>query len=363
MERIIVKLKERSYPITIAAGLLKQYTDSWPLKAGEPAMIITNQTIAHLYLKELVEMLKTAGIFADYIILPDGEEYKNISLLNELYTTLIEKSHGRDTTLIALGGGVVGDITGFAASSYHRGVRLIQVPTTLLAQVDSSVGGKTAINHPLAKNMIGAFYQPVSVIIDLDCLKTLPKRQLVCGMAEVIKYGIALDSSFFAWLENNIDNLLSLERNTISRCIRYCCELKAKVVSTDEREINLRSLLNLGHTYAHAIEIEMGYGNWLHGEAVAVGLVLASRTAESLGFLKKSETHRIIKLLQHFDLPVCVPYYLEPKNLLLHMLHDKKVLGGKLRLILPLTLGKSEICSNVPENIIISVIKNSTHLK
>ncbi|WWP00138.1 MAG: 3-dehydroquinate synthase [Candidatus Dasytiphilus stammeri] len=361
MERIIVKLNKRSYPITIAAGLLKQSTYFWPLKAGEPAMIITNKTIAALYLKELVEILKNAGILADYIILPDGEKYKNISLLNELYTSLIEQSHGRDTTLIALGGGVIGDITGFAAASYHRGVRLIQVPTTLLAQVDSSVGGKTAINHPLAKNMIGAFYQPVSVIIDLDCLNSLPKRQLVCGMAEVIKYGIALDNIFFDWLENNIDNILSLERNTISKCIRYCCELKAKVVTTDERESNWRALLNLGHTYAHALETEMGYGKMLHGEAVAIGLVLASRTAEIMVNFKQSETNRIIRLLQHSGLPVCVPSYLEPKNIWLHMLHDKKVLDGKLRLILPLALGKSKICTNVSEDIILSVIKNSTN--
>ncbi|WWO95283.1 MAG: 3-dehydroquinate synthase [Candidatus Dasytiphilus stammeri] len=363
MERIRVKLNEHSYPITIAAGLLKKSTSFLPLKAGETAMIITNQTIAALYLKKLVKMLKTAGIIIDYIILPDGEKYKNFSSLNKLYTTLIEKLHGRDTTLIALGGGVIGDITGFAAASYHRGVRLIQVPTTLLAQVDSSVGGKTAINHPLAKNMIGAFYQPVSVIIDVHCLNTLPKRQLVCGIAEVIKYGIALDRSFFEWLEKNIDNLLSLEPNTILRCIRYCCELKANVVTTDEREGNVRTLLNLGHTYGHAIETEMGYGNWLHGEAVAVGLVLASRTAESMGKLNKCETNRIIKLLQLCKLPVCVPSDLKPKNLLAHMLHDKKVLGGKLRLILPLGLGKSEICSHISEDIILSIIKNNMSFK
>ncbi|WWO98678.1 MAG: 3-dehydroquinate synthase [Candidatus Dasytiphilus stammeri] len=359
MESIIIELDERSYPIRIGAGLLKN-TSFWPLKAGQPAMIVTNQTIATLYLKDLVEILKESGIIPDYIIVPDGEEYKNISSLNKLYTILIEKLHGRDTTLIALGGGVIGDLTGFVAASYHRGVRFIQVPTTLLAQVDSSVGGKTAINHPLAKNMIGAFYQPVSVIIDLDCLNTLPKRQLACGIAEVIKYGVALESNFFHWLENNIDNILCIEANTISKCIRYCCELKAKLVTTDERESHLRALLNLGHTYAHAIEKHMGYGNWLHGEAVAVGLVLASRTAENMGKLKNCDTNRIIQLLQHSGLPVCIPSYLKPENLLVHMLHDKKMLGGKLRLILPVALGKSEICSNVPKDIIVSAIKNST---
>ncbi|WWO98118.1 MAG: 3-dehydroquinate synthase [Candidatus Dasytiphilus stammeri] len=362
MERVIVTLEERSYPITIAAGLLKNVDSFWPLKSGQQAMVVTNQTIAPIYLNKLMVRLKNAGVCADQIIIPDGEEYKNLNVLNNLFTELLLKSHGRDTTLIALGGGVIGDLTGFAAASYQRGVRFIQVPTTLLAQVDSSVGGKTAVNHLLGKNMIGAFYQPASVVVDIDCLRTLPKREFLAGIAEVIKYGIALDSSFFSWLEVNIDNLLVLEYQAMIDCIRHCCALKAKIVAADEIESGLRTLLNLGHTYGHAIETEMGYGNWLHGEAVAAGIVMAARTAEILGKLKKVDKDRIIALIQRSGLPISGPSNMKPQSFLPHMLRDKKVISGHLRLVLPLSLGKAAVCSGIPYDQVLSAISDCKNL-
>lgn len=283
MERITVTLGERSYPITIAAGLFNEPASFLPLKSGDQVMLVTNETLAPLYLDKVRGVLERAGVNVDSVILPDGEQYKSLTVLDTVFTALLKKPHGRDTTLVALGGGVIGDLTGFAAASYQRGVRFIQVPTTLLSQVDSSVGGKTAVNHPLGKNMIGAFYQPASVVVDLDCLKTLPARELASGLAEVIKYGIILDADFFTWLEGNLDALLRLDGPAMAYCIRRCCELKAEVVAADEREAGLRALLNLGHTFGHAIEAEMGYGNWLHGEAVAAGIVMAARASERLG--------------------------------------------------------------------------------
>ena len=253
-------------------------------------------------------------------------------------------------------GGVVGDLTGFAAASYQRGVRFIQVPTTLLSQVDSSVGGKTAVNHPLGKNMIGAFYQPASVVVDLDCLKTLPPRELASGLAEVIKYGIILDGAFFNWLEENLDALLRLDGPAMAYCIRRCCELKAEVVAADERETGLRALLNLGHTFGHAIEAEMGYGNWLHGEAVAAGMVMAARTSERLGQFSSAETQRIITLLKRAGLPVNGPREMSAQAYLPHMLRDKKVLAGEMRLILPLAIGKSEVRSGVSHELVLNAI-------
>lgn len=306
MERITVTLGERSYPITIAAGLFNDPASFLPLKAGDQAMLVTNETLAPLYLDRVRHLLEQAGVKVDSVILPDGEQYKSLTVLDTVFTALLQKPHGRDTTLLALGGGVVGDLTGFAAASYQRGVRFIQIPTTLLSQVDSSVGGKTAVNHPLGKNMIGAFYQPASVVVDLDCLKTLPARELASGLAEVIKYGIILDGEFFTWLEENMDALLRLDGQALAYCIRRCCELKAEVVAADERETGLRALLNLGHTFGHAIEAEMGYGNWLHGEAVAAGMVMAARASERLGQFRPEETARIIALLKRAGLPVSI---------------------------------------------------------
>ena len=356
MERITVTLGERSYPITIAAGLFNDPASFLPLKAGDQAMLVTNETLAPLYLDKVRQQLEQAGVKVDSVILPDGEQYKSLTVLDTVFTALLQKPHGRDTTLLALGGGVVGDLTGFAAASYQRGVRFIQIPTTLLSQVDSSVGGKTAVNHPLGKNMIGAFYQPASVVVDLDCLKTLPQRELASGLAEVIKYGIILDGEFFSWLEENMDALLRLDGQAMAYCIRRCCELKAEVVAADERETGLRALLNLGHTYGHAIEAEMGYGNWLHGEAVAAGMVMAAHTAERLGQFTPAETQRIITLLERAGLPVTGPREMSAQAYLPHMLRDKKVLAGEMRLVLPLAVGKSEVRSGVPHDVVLGAI-------
>lgn len=358
MEKITVTLGERSYPITIAAGLFTDPASFWPLKAGDRAMLVTNQTLAPLYLTPVRQLLEGAGVEVDQVILPDGEQYKTLAVMDQVFTALLEKPHGRDTTLIALGGGVIGDLTGFAAASYQRGVRFIQVPTTLLSQVDSSVGGKTAVNHPLGKNMIGAFYQPASVVIDIDCLNSLPPRELASGLAEVIKYGIILDAEFFDWLEANIDALLALDGNALAYCIRRCCELKADVVAADEHELGQRALLNLGHTYGHAIEAHMGYGNWLHGEAVAAGMVMAARTAERLGQFSAEDTDRIIRLFKRAGLPVTGPESMAAEAYLPHMMRDKKVLAGKLRLVLPLAIGQSEVRSGVAHDTVLAAIND-----
>jgi len=356
MERITVTLGERSYPITIAAGLFNDPASFMPLKAGEQVMLVTNQTLAPLYLDRVRKVLEQAGVMVDQVILPDGEQYKSLAVLEQVFSALLQKPHGRDTTLIALGGGVVGDLTGFAAACYQRGVRFIQVPTTLLSQVDSSVGGKTAVNHPLGKNMIGAFYQPASVVVDLDCLKTLPARELSSGLAEVIKYGIILDSDFFVWLENNIDALVALDMNALGYCIRRCCELKAEVVAADERASGLRALLNLGHTYGHAIEAEMGYGVWLHGEAVAAGMMMAAETAHRLGQFSAEDIERIKTLLLRAGLPVCGPQEMAPESYLPHMMRDKKVLAGELRLVLPTAIGQAEVRGGVGHDVVLASI-------
>jgi 3-dehydroquinate synthase len=358
MEKITVSLGERSYPITIAAGLFNDPASFWPLKAGDNVMLVTNQTLAPLYLEKLSTLLTAAGVKVDQVILPDGEQYKTLAVMDQVFTALLQKPHGRDTTLIALGGGVIGDLTGFAAASYQRGVRFIQVPTTLLSQVDSSVGGKTAVNHPLGKNMIGAFYQPASVVIDTDCLHSLPPRELASGLAEVIKYGIILDGEFFTWLERNLDLLLTLDTQAMAYCIRRCCELKAEVVAADERENGQRALLNLGHTYGHAIEAHMGYGNWLHGEAIAAGMVMAARTAERLGQFKTDDVDRVIALLQRAGLPVHGPEEMKAEDYLPHMMRDKKVLAGELRLVLPLSIGRSEVRSGVTHDRVLAAIND-----
>lgn len=261
--------------------------------------------------------------------------------------------------LIALGGGVIGDLTGFAAAIYQRGVRFIQIPTTLLSQVDASVGGKTGVNHLLGKNMIGSFWQPSSVIIDINFLKKLPYNELVSGMAEVIKYAIVFDEKFFHWLEENIKNLLLLDNSLIPYCIKKCCELKAKIISLDERENNFRALLNFGHTYGHAIEAHSGYGNWLHGEAISVGMVMASRASEIMGFLNKTDYKRILSLLKKTGLPIQGPKNMSAASYLPYMMRDKKVISGEIRLVLPISIGKAKIYSGIDKNVILNSIKFS----
>ncbi|SNC58384.1 3-dehydroquinate synthase [Sodalis endosymbiont of Henestaris halophilus] len=358
MERLIVKLGERSYPITIAAGLLNDPASFWPVNRGDNVMLVTNDCIAPLYLDCLSELLIQDGVKVDYVVLPDNEQNKSLTVLDQVFTALLTKPHGRDTTIIALGGGVIGDLAGFAAASYQRGVRFIQVPTTLLAQVDSSVGGKTAVNHPLGKNMIGAFYQPASVIIDLNCLNTLPRRELSSGLAEVIKYGIIFDAAFFDWLENNIDMILALEPQALAYCIRRCCELKADIVAADEREHGQRALLNLGHSYGHAIETHMGYGNWLHGEAVAAGMMMAVRAARRFGQFSDVAAERVSALLLRAGLPVSGPKEMAAEDYLPHMTRDKKVIAGHMRLVLPVMLGKAEVRAGITDDILIASIND-----
>ena len=307
--------------------------------------IVTNTTVAPLYLDQLSQSLQAAGVTVIAIILPDGEAYKNSATLNTIYDTLLQNRCERSTTLIALGGGVIGDLTGYAAATYLRGVPFIQIPTTLLSQVDSSVGGKTGINHPLGKNMIGAFYQPQLVLADIDTLQTLPAREFAAGMAEVIKYGLIRDAEFFDWLEINMASLMQLDEAALSYAIFRSCQNKADVVAKDEHEQGERALLNLGHTFGHAIENAMGYGVWLHGEAVAAGSMMAADLSQRMGWLSNSEVARIQNSFVAANLPVAAPKLGVDRYLDLMGL-DKKVENGKIRLVLQQGIGKSVITSD-----------------
>ncbi len=354
MTTVTVSLAERSYPIEIDSGILATSTRLAEFIRGKRVVIVSNETVAPLYLQTLQKSLSVFEVSS--VILPDGEQYKTLAILEQLLTELLQQNHGRDTTLIALGGGVIGDMCGFAAAIYQRGVNFIQVPTTLLAQVDSSVGGKTAVNHPLGKNMIGAFYQPSIVLIDTQTLTTLPAREFSAGLAEVIKYGIIVDGEFFNWLEANIDALMARDEQALRYAIARCCEIKADVVAADEREQGQRALLNLGHTFGHAIEAEMGYGVWLHGEAVAAGMLMAAYTAQTLGQLSQNDTQRIAELLRRCELPIHVPETMDSSAFLRHMKRDKKVLDGKIRLVLPLSIGSSQVQDNVSDTQLIDII-------
>ena len=356
-----VELQERRYPILIGNGLL-QDERSYPVKRGERVMIVTNPTVAQFYLDTVTFALKKRGCEVDHVLLPDGEKYKTLESLNLIFTALLQGNHGRDTTIIALGGGVIGDVAGFAASSYQRGVRLIQIPTTLLSQVDSSVGGKTAVNHELGKNMIGAFYQPSMVIIDTHTLGTLPKREVNAGLAEVIKYGAILDYEFFEWLEAHIDDLVALNNESLQHCIARCCQIKADVVARDETEKGDRALLNLGHTFGHAIETHLGYGNWLHGEAVSTGMMMAAALSEQLGDISVADVSRLEKLLARANLPTLSPDSMQPEDYLPHMMRDKKVLAGKLRLVLLKSLGQAYIATDTDKDLVLNAIKRCTQM-
>jgi 3-dehydroquinate synthase len=356
-----VELQERRYPILIGNGLL-QDERSYPVKRGERVMIVTNPTVAQFYLDTVTFALKKRGCEVDHVLLPDGEKYKTLESLNLIFTALLQGNHGRDTTIIALGGGVIGDVAGFAAASYQRGVRLIQIPTTLLSQVDSSVGGKTAVNHELGKNMIGAFYQPSMVIIDTHTLGTLPKREVNAGLAEVIKYGAILDYEFFEWLEAHIDELVALNNESLQHCIARCCQIKADVVARDETEKGDRALLNLGHTFGHAIETHLGYGNWLHGEAVSTGMMMAAALSEQLGDISVADVSRLEKLLARANLPTLSPDSMQPEDYLPHMMRDKKVLAGKLRLVLLKSLGQAYIVTDTDKDLVLNAIKRCTQM-
>jgi len=344
MQTLHVDLGNRSYPIHIGSNLLAKAELMLPHLASKQIAIVTNTTVAPLYLKPLADSLQQAGINVLPVILHDGEKYKNSEMLNLIYDALLQHRCERRTTLIALGGGVIGDLTGYAAATYLRGVPFIQIPTTLLSQVDSSVGGKTGINHPLGKNMIGAFYQPKLVLADIETLKTLPQRELSAGLAEVIKYGLIRDADFFVWLERNMDKLVKLDPAALSYAIYRSCQNKAEVVAADEHETGERALLNLGHTFGHAVENAMGYGVWLHGEAVAAGTVLAARLSHRLGWLSEEDIQRIIHIFKAAGLPVDPPAIGVEKYLDL-MGMDKKVVDGKIRLVLLKAIGSSVVTS------------------
>ena len=350
MRTLTVDLADRSYPIYIGEGLLDDPRFFAPHIRGKQVAIVTNDTIAPLYLARLQKTLADYAQIA--VVLPDGEAYKQWETLQSIFDALLEARHDRKTTLIALGGGVIGDMTGFAAACYQRGVDFIQVPTTLLSQVDSSVGGKTGINHPLGKNMVGAFYQPQAVVIDAESLRSLPPRELSAGLAEVIKYGLICDEPFLAWLEANIEQLLALESTALSEAIERSCAAKARVVGADERESGVRATLNLGHTFGHAIETHMGYGVWLHGEAVAAGTVMALQMSHRLGWLTAEERDRGIRLLHLARLPIVPPREMTVEHFLEHMAVDKKVLDGRLRLVLLQGMGAAVVTAEFPREIL-----------
>jgi 3-dehydroquinate synthase len=350
MQTIDVDLGERSYPIYIGADLLARNDLLAAHIVGRQVAIVTNDTVAPLYLARLEQALSGYNITS--VVLPDGESHKNWQTLQLIFDGLLSARHDRRTTVIALGGGVIGDMAGFAAACYQRGVNFIQVPTTLLSQVDSSVGGKTGINHPLGKNMVGAFYQPQAVLIDTQSLNTLPERELSAGLAEVIKYGLICDESFLTWLEENMTALRGLDQAALTAAIARSCAAKARVVAADERESGVRATLNLGHTFGHAIETHQGYGVWLHGEAVAAGTVMALDMSHRLGWITEAERQRAVKLFIAAGLPVTPPADMTPADFMEHMAVDKKVLDGKLRLVLLRGLGEAVVTGDFPRDIL-----------
>ncbi len=345
MSPLTVELGDRSYPIYIGANLLESTNVLKRHISGKQVCVVSNTTVGPLYAKKVLNSLK--GYDASYVELPDGEQFKTLEVLNTIFDRLLNDRQSRNTTIIAVGGGVVGDMAGFAAACYQRGVNFIQMPTTLLSQVDSSVGGKTGVNHVLGKNMIGAFYQPQAVFIDIDVLATLPSRELSAGLAEVIKYGLIWDEAFFFWLEDNIEALLKLNSEKITYAIKRSCAIKAEVVAQDEREGGIRAILNLGHTFGHAIETDQGYGAWLHGEAVGAGMVLALRLSRALNLIDDHYLSRSIELISRAGLPISPPAEMTGVRFLELMSVDKKVVDGRLRLILPELGGTSSIFSDV----------------
>lgn len=347
MQTLSVDLGERAYPIHIGQSLLSQADLLLPHLKRKQVAVVTNTTVAPLYLEKLTAPLQAAGVSVLPIVLPDGEQFKNSETLNLIYDALLEHRCERNTTLIALGGGVIGDMTGYAAATFLRGVPFIQVPTTLLSQVDSSVGGKTGINHPRGKNMIGAFYQPQVVLADTETLNTLPDRELSAGLAEIIKYGLIRDLAFFEWLEANMPRLVARDSEALAYAIYRSCENKAEVVAADERESGERALLNLGHTFGHAIENGMGYGVWLHGEGVAAGTMLAADMSRRLGWLSEADVERAERLFKAANLPI-VPPALGVETYLDLMGLDKKVADGKIRLILLQGIGKAVMTGDYP---------------
>ncbi|MBT5031708.1 MAG: 3-dehydroquinate synthase [Proteobacteria bacterium] len=343
-----VSLGERSYPIYIGQNLLSDVGFLQGIVAERSVAIVSNETVAPLYMDALVKALGDRVKIK--VLLPDGEQYKTLDTLSRIFDQLLGAQCDRSTLLIALGGGVVGDVAGFAAACYQRGIAFMQVPTTLLAQVDSSVGGKTAVNHPSGKNMIGAFYQPEAVIIDVDTLSSLDDRELRAGLAEVIKYGLIRDEAFFSWLEENIDRLLARDADALVYAIERSCRNKAEVVAADELEHGERALLNLGHTFGHAIETATDYSSWLHGEAIAVGMLMAMVFSERVGLLGQEQRQRAENLIKRAGLPLIPPSELDAQTFVKHMRHDKKVLNGTIRLILMRKIGEAFVSSDYDED-------------
>ena len=345
MENIRVELGERSYGIHIGPDILGKLAEAVRPFGFSRVSLISNPTVYGLYGGALVNSLKEKGLDVSTVIIPDGEAYKDLLWAYYIYGELLKRRLDRSSAIIALGGGVIGDIAGFVASTYMRGISFVQAPTTLLAQVDSSVGGKTGVNHPLGKNMIGAFYQPRLVWTDVNTLRTLPKREFLAGMAEVIKYGVIWDEGFFRFLEDNRAGILSLEKDALTYIIKRSCEIKAEVVSKDEREGGLRAILNYGHTIGHAIETATGYAAYIHGEAVAIGMHVAAKLASLLGLLEKEKVERIRLLIDSYELPTAIPPAVETDRLLSSMQLDKKAVAGELRFVLPGKIGSVRILS------------------
>ncbi|MDN5503136.1 MAG: 3-dehydroquinate synthase [Comamonas sp.] len=360
VETVHIDLGERSYPIVIAEGLLAQSSTWQALPKAAAALVVTNDVVAPLYLSALKQALSGQYAQVHEVVLPDGEAHKDWQTLNLIFDALLRHGCDRKTVLFALGGGVVGDMTGFAAASYMRGVPFVQVPTTLLSQVDSSVGGKTAINHPLGKNMIGAFYQPQLVLCDLATLDTLPERELSAGLGEIIKYGPIADMQFFDWLERNMDGLLRRDRDLLAHAVKRSVEIKAWVVGQDEKEAGLRAILNFGHTFGHAIEAGMGYGNWLHGEGVAAGMVMAAELSQRLGLVEASFVSRLRKLIERAGLPVRAAVIDAQDNAgryLELMRVDKKSEAGEIRFVLIDGPGKA-VMRSAPDALVREVIES-----
>ena len=351
-----VELGDKSYPIYIGIDLLSMKSLFVDQIQGRQVMIVTNKTIAPLYLDKLTSILD--GFNVQSVILPDGEEFKKLETLNKVFDALLEAKFDRTSTLIALGGGVIGDITGFAAASYQRGVGFIQVPTTLLSQVDSSVGGKTGINHELGKNMIGAFYQPKAVIIDVNTLDTLSNQEFSAGMAEVIKYGLLGNADFLSMLEANIESIMAPKKDLIIEVIFNCCQDKARIVELDEFEKGKRALLNLGHTFGHGIENAFGYGNYLHGEAVSIGMVMAAKLSKDEGNLSHEETLRVESILSKADLPISINKTIDSETLITAMSLDKKSIDGKIRLVLLKSLGDSYLTDSYSNENFMKVVNS-----
>jgi 3-dehydroquinate synthase len=358
MKTLTVNLGVRSYPIHIGQGLLRTPELLAEHIRGRQVMVVTNETIAPLYLDGIRELLDDFDLAS--VILPDGEQYKTIETLNSVFTGLLEHRFNRRCTLVALGGGVIGDITGFAAACYQRGVAFLQVPTTLLAQVDSSVGGKTGVNHLLGKNMIGAFHQPGCVVIDTDTLDTLDQRQLAAGLAEVIKYGLIHDAGFFTWLEQNIERLRARDKQSLAYAIERSCSIKAEIVAADERESGRRALLNLGHTFGHAIETGTGYGNWLHGEAIAAGMLMAADLSARHEWLSRPDVARIENLLRRAGLPTSPPEAMDEVQFMELMAIDKKVVDGGLRLVLLKAIGSAVITGDFSAALLSQTLSRAT---